>query len=66
MKALISNTGREFKVSSNKSARTFTLRVDGIKYRTIQMSKEEFESCLNNTGNDWNQFLKSDDYYLVY
>ena len=58
-------TGREIKVSANHSARTFTIRVNGFKYRTIPLSKEEFNSCLNNTGNDWAQFLKSSDYYKI-
>lgn len=57
-------------VKSNKSARTFTIRtfIDGklsSKYRTNKMSKLEFESNEYNTDNDWKQFLKSDDYYIV-
>jgi hypothetical protein len=55
---------------ANQSARTFTIRkyANGkliSKYRTIPMSIEEFESCENNTENDWKQFLKSNDYYQV-
>jgi len=65
MKTLTTITGREIKVSSNKRERTFTIKTDSGKYRTIQLSKDEFESCLNNTGNDWVQFLKSDDYYKI-
>jgi len=54
----------------NHKNRTFTIRtfVNGKlnnKYRTIQMYKKEFEAELNNTENDWKQFLKSSDYYLV-
>ena len=54
----------------NYTNRTFTIRIyiKGklyFKYRTIQMSKEEFEAELNNTQNDWNQFLKSSNYYLI-
>ena len=54
----------------NHKKRTFTIRTyinDKInaKYRTIQMSKEEFSSELNNTQNDWSYFLKSNDYYLI-
>jgi len=64
MKTLTTITGKEIKVGSNKSTRTFTLIVNGIKYRTTKMTQEEFNSCLHNTGNDWNQFLKSDDYYV--
>jgi len=53
------------KVKANQSKRTFTIRTEAAKYRTNQMSKEEFEICENNTSNDWAQFLKSDDYYKV-
>lgn len=44
------------------SGREFT---NGIKYRTLQMSREEYESANNWTGNDWSQFLKTDEYYRV-
>lgn len=58
------------KVSANQNKRTFTIKkyIDGklfAKYRTIQMTQEEFESEEMNTENDWKQFLKSDDYYAV-
>lgn len=61
---------RKIAVRENHSARTFTLRFvyeDGtrIKYRTTRMNKDEFRSCLNNTQNDWEIFLKSNDYYPV-
>jgi len=66
MKTLTTISGEKIKVSSNKSVRTFTIRTDsGFKYRTYPMSKEEFNSCESNTGNDWKQFLRSDDYYKV-
>lgn len=58
-------TGREIKVRSNRSKRHFTIQTDAATYRTYPMSQEEFDSCEHNTGNDWNQFLKSDDYYKV-
>jgi len=66
MKILTSITGREFRVTSNKKKRTFTIRVDGIKYRTTPMSKEDFVSCEHNTGNDWANFLKTGEYYRIY
>jgi hypothetical protein len=51
-------------VTANKSARTFTIRKeDGTKYRTCRMSKEEFNSCENNTLNDWSYFLQTDMSY---
>ena len=55
---------------ANKRNRTFTLRIwikDKMvsKYRTVRMSKEEFLGNIQNTQNDWNNFLKSDDYYII-
>ena len=58
------------KATANQSKRIFTIRkyIDGkliAKYRTIEMSQEDFDSEEMNTENDWKQFLKSDDYYKV-
>ena len=59
-------TGREFRIASNKKERTFTIYTDGLKYRTIAMSREEFNSINNYyTGQDWANFLKTDNYYSV-
>lgn len=58
-------SGRLIKVRSNQSKRHFTIKTDSATFRAYQMTQEEFDSCENNTGNDWNQFLKSDDYYKV-
>jgi phage-related protein len=65
MKTVTSITGREFKISANKSKRTFTIRTFGSKYRTYPMDKQEFETAWYWTGNDWSQFMKSHDYYCV-
>ncbi|QLE02870.1 hypothetical protein HX109_15325 [Galbibacter sp. BG1] len=64
------NSNETIKVTPNYSKRTFTIRkyIDGklfAKYRTIEMSQEEFDSEEMNTDDDWKQFLKSDDYYQV-
>ena len=53
------------KVTANHSKKTFTIRTGYAKYRTIRLDKHEFKSCLYNTENDWKQFLKSGDYYLI-
>jgi hypothetical protein len=59
-------TGRTLKVKPNHSKRTFTIRTESAKYRTTRMSKEDFESELNNTANDWQTFLNlTTDYYKV-
>lgn len=65
MKNLKTISGREIKVSSNRSKRTYTIKTESATYRTLQMTKEEYESCYFNTGNDWQNFLKSDEYYRV-
>ena len=61
---------KTIKATPNFTDRTFTIRtfLNGKlnnKYRTIKLSKPEFESELNNTENDWIQFLKYNDYYLL-
>ena len=53
------------KTTSNKSARTYTIRVNGNKYRTLQMSKQEFDSAYYWSENDWKLFLKTDEYYSI-
>jgi hypothetical protein len=65
MKTLKTISGRVLKVSSNKQKRTFTIVTESNKFRTIQMSKEEFYNALYWTGNDWQNFLKTDEYYPV-
>ena len=63
---------RTIEVRGNKRNRTFTIRLKdnlGItytKYRTIPFSKHEFKQAeLFWTQNEWDNFLKSDDYYTV-
>lgn len=64
-KELKTVTGSLIKVTSNNSRRTFTIRTGGAKYRTNKMDKDEFESAKSWTGNDWSQFLKTDEYFVV-
>lgn len=60
-------SGKEINVRANKSKRTFTIRTNGFKYRTVIMNKEDFANNMHNTTNDWNYFLHScsGDYYKV-
>lgn len=58
-------TGSLIKVTPNNRSRTFTIRTGGAKYRTNRMDKDEFEGAKYWTGNDWNQFLKTDEYFVV-
>jgi hypothetical protein len=55
------------KIKSNKSKRTFTIRKENAKFRTLQMSQNEFDECDNNTNEDWKDFLRTQNgsYYEV-
>ena len=65
MKTLTTISKQVIKISSNKSARTYTIKTNGSTYRTVKMSKEEFENNSNNTGNDWKEFLNNGEYSVV-
>ncbi|MFT7155235.1 MAG: hypothetical protein ACI8Q1_000236 [Parvicella sp.] len=56
-------TGREIQVRKNIRLKVFTIKTESGLYKTYPMGKDEFNSCLSNTGNDWQQFLRSEDYY---
>lgn len=57
---------RLFRITSNKSKRTFTIVTESAKYRTLPFSKEDFGHADRNwTGNDWQQFLNGYEYYKV-
>lgn len=64
-------SNQTIKVTANKSARTYTIRtyVNGefsAKYRTVKLTKEEFNENRHNTENDWKNILRSTgDYYPV-
>ena len=57
------STGREISVRPNHSKRHFTIKCSSGIWRTYSMTKEEFQDALHRTGNDWNDFLKSNDYF---
>jgi len=38
-------TGIEINVKANNSKRTYTIRKQGLKYRTHRMTKQEFENA---------------------
>jgi hypothetical protein len=58
-------TGIEINVKANNSKRTYTIRKQGLKYRTHRMTKQEFENAEYWTANDWINFLRTDNYYIV-
>ena len=66
MKTLTTTTNEVYRISSNKQKRTFTIRTNSEKFRTLQFSEEEFffaDTFWN--AQDWKRFLKSDDCYKV-
>lgn len=66
MKTLKNILGTEIKITPNYSKKTFTIRKNGLKFRTIRMEKREFDHASRFwTGNDWDNFMKTDEYYRV-
>lgn len=49
----------------NYSKRTFTIRTKSSKYRTLQMSKIEFNEALYNTPGDWVNYIKRNQVIIV-
>ena len=44
------------KIRSNKTTRVFTVWINGLKYTTMPMTKEEFAEAEFNTINDWKSY----------
>lgn len=53
------------KITSNKQKRYFTIIKGSIKYRTFALSKEEFNNLEYNTLEDWKNFLKTSNNYVI-
>lgn len=64
-KIMTTVTGRTIKVLANKTKRYFTIKTESAAYRTYTMTRDEFNSCESMTGNDWSNFLKSDNYFVL-
>jgi hypothetical protein len=59
-------TGIELKVTSNKKQRTFRIKKDNTIFKTIKMTKDEFNDANNWTSNDWQSFLnKTHEYFII-
>lgn len=56
-------SGAVITVRSNKKNRSFTIRKEGLKYRTDSFPKLVFERHLDNTADDWQSFLKYSNCY---
>lgn len=65
MKTLHTISNRELKVTSNKKERTFRIKTESATFKTLPFSREEFDSARWWTGNDWQQFLRTDEYYKL-
>jgi hypothetical protein len=52
-------SGREISVRPNFSKRVFTVKTESGKYKTYKLSRAEFDENLFNTGNDWENYLRT-------
>jgi hypothetical protein len=59
-------SGREISVRPNFSKKVFTIKTEAVTYRTYKLIGSEFDENLFNSGNDWQNFLKtSQDYFAI-
>lgn len=49
----------DFKVKSNKKLRRYTVTLNGSKYRTLQLSKTEFDNLDYLTKEDWVNYVRT-------
>jgi hypothetical protein len=56
---------KHYTATPNFSARTFTIRTNGAKYRTVQMSKIEFNEALYFTSGDWISYIKRNEVIIL-
>lgn len=49
----------------NYNKRTFTIRKDGSKFRTMPMPRLEFNEALEHTSNDWQGWLRTNQSYKL-
>ena len=61
----MSSASENNKITSNKQKRHYTINKGYAKYRALPMDKKEFNSAYYWTINDWKQFLKTDEYFLL-
>lgn len=58
-------TEKQMKVTSNKRERTFTITTEVAKYRTLPMSREEFEDAQYNTPGDWEAYIRREECEVI-
>ena len=59
-------SGRTILVRPNFSKRVFTIKTESGKYKTYKLSRPEFDENLFNTGNDWQNYLRtSQDIFVI-
>ena len=59
------NNMKQYKATPNYSKRTFTIRTKSSKYRTLPMSKIEFNEALFNTSHDWYVYIKTNEVIII-
>lgn len=59
-------SGRTILVRPNFSKRVFTIQTESGKYKTYKLDETTFNENLFNTGNDWQNYLRtSPDIFAV-
>ena len=59
-------SGRTILVRPNYSKRVFTIQTESATYKTYKLSGNEFDYNLFNTGNEWENYLRtSHDIFVI-
>ena len=58
-------TAKSIKVTSNKRERTFTITTEAGTFKTLPMSREEFEDAQYNTPGDWIDFIRREECEVI-
>lgn len=58
-------SNKEIKITGNKTLRRYTIKTDSNKYKSYKMNKQEFNDASYWNGNDWQNFLNTNDYYII-
>lgn len=53
------------KITSNKSKRTYTIKVGACVYRTIALTAQEFNEMAYFTAGDWANYLRTEQTIII-
>ena len=67
MKQFKTDLGQLIRIAPNILKRTFSIRTEGVRFKSITFTKQIFDQMMKNSADDWDNFLdeKTDQYFRV-